>query len=96
MITQYSHQQITLSDREKEYAWFHYAAQIINAGCMDQSDNKVWKRTYKSTNAGRKSDGTIHVAGRCAARSTRTKRLSDPDRATRVKNEKSRCQYRMG
>lgn len=37
MITQYSHQQITLSDREKEYAWFHYAAQIINAGCMDQS-----------------------------------------------------------
>ena len=36
MITQYSHQQITLSDREKEYAWFHYAAQIINAGCMDQ------------------------------------------------------------
>mgnify|MGYP000788930049 CR=1 FL=1 len=35
MITQYSHQQITLSDREKEYAWFHYAAQIINAGCMD-------------------------------------------------------------
>ena len=24
------------------------------------------------------------------------KRLSDPDRATRVKNEKSRCQYRMG
>lgn len=29
MITQYSHQQITLSDREKEYAWFHYAAQII-------------------------------------------------------------------
>ena len=123
MITQYSHQQITLSDREKEYAWFHYAAQIINAGCMDQSlsgysitgtgsDGKTVsaeltneelfqifsevKRTYKSTNAGRKSDGTIHVAGRCAARSTRTKRLSDPDRATRVKNEKSRCQYRMG
>lgn len=54
------------------------------------------KKERTKENAGRKSDGTIHVAGRCAARSTRTKRLSDPDRATRVKNEKSRCQYRMG
>ena len=52
MITQYSHQQITLSDREKEYAWFHYAAQIINAGCMDQSLSG-----YSITGTG--SDGKI-------------------------------------
>ena len=37
MITQYSHQQVTLTDREKEYAWFNYAAEIIKAGCRDQS-----------------------------------------------------------
>lgn len=37
MITQYSHQQVTLTDREKEYAWFNYAAEIIKAGCLDQS-----------------------------------------------------------
>lgn len=36
MITQYSQVQLTLSEREKEYAWFHYAAGIVQSGCMDQ------------------------------------------------------------
>lgn len=33
MITQYSRVQLTLSEKEKEYAWFSYAAKIIRAGC---------------------------------------------------------------
>lgn len=36
MITQYSRVQLTLSEKEKEYAWFSYAAKIIRAGCNDQ------------------------------------------------------------
>ena len=36
MITQYSQKQLTLSEKEKEYAWFHYAAKIIQSGCIDQ------------------------------------------------------------
>ena len=36
MITQYSQMQLTLSEKEKEYAWFHYAAKIIQSGCIDQ------------------------------------------------------------
>lgn len=37
MITQYSHIQLTLSEKEKEYAWFQYAAELCKAGCRDQS-----------------------------------------------------------
>jgi len=36
MITQYSRVQLTLSEKEKEYAWFSYTAKIIRAGCNDQ------------------------------------------------------------
>ena len=36
MITQYSRVQLTLSEKEKEYSWFSYAAKIIRAGCNDQ------------------------------------------------------------
>lgn len=36
MITQYSHIQLTLSEEEKEYAWFQYAAELCKAGCRDQ------------------------------------------------------------
>lgn len=37
MITQYSHIQMTISEEEKEYAWFQYAAELCKAGCRDQS-----------------------------------------------------------
>lgn len=36
MITQYSRVQLTLSEKEKEYAWFQYAAELCKAGCKDQ------------------------------------------------------------
>lgn len=34
MITQYSRVQLTLSEKEKEYAWFSYAAKIILDLCQ--------------------------------------------------------------
>ena len=57
MITQYSRVQLTLSEKEKEYAWFSYAAKIIRAGCNDQQmsgffgdHHEVWKETCDSGN----------------------------------------------
>ena len=41
MITQYSQKQLTLSEKEKEYAWFHYAAKIIQSGCIDQQMSAI-------------------------------------------------------